>query len=70
MKQGDISLPQGIDGGFEVYRLADKKERKVRTLDERRLEIENELRMPRFERLFTNYKAQLFDSTSVLYFAS
>jgi hypothetical protein len=68
MGAGDISEPLITDEGFELFRLKDKRERRLLTLDERRMEIANILRRPQFETALNDYKKELLDNGAVLYF--
>ncbi len=63
-----ISMPQETDGGFEVLRLKQKQEEHLKPLEERRQEISTILRQPRYEQLFNEYKKELFDNASIVYF--
>ena len=64
---GSISQPQKMHNGFEMYRLKDKKEAQLRTLEERYREIANVLRQPRYQELMQEYREGLFASASILY---
>lgn len=65
---GQISEPYRIDGGFELFRLVQKKERRLKPLELRYTEIANILRKPRYDKLFDEYKNQLFDAASIIRF--
>jgi parvulin-like peptidyl-prolyl isomerase len=54
--------------GFEFYRLTNKENPRLRTLDERRVEIMDILRRPRYEELLEEYKKRLLDEALVVYF--
>ena len=68
MKVDETSQPIAQQGGYELYRLIDKHEESIPTLDERYHEIADILRRPVFEELMENYKKNLFDSVSILNF--
>lgn len=68
MKVGAISMPREGTGGFELYRLVDKKDERVATLEERYQEIVRTLTEPKYEKLMSDYKKQLFDSVAIVYF--
>jgi len=70
MEPGDISLPIEISDGFELFRLVEKTEERVLTLDERYREIADILRQPKYEELLQAYKDSLFDTASITYFTS
>lgn len=63
-----ISMPQETDGGFELLRLKEKKEERLKSLEDRSQEIGTILRQPRYEQLFNEYKKELFDNASIVYF--
>jgi len=68
MKPGDISLPIEVSGGFELFRLKEKTEERLVSLDERYRDIVDVLRRPKYEELLQAYKDNLFDTASVTYF--
>jgi len=68
MEQGSISMPQRTAEGFELIRLVEKKPERVLSMEDRYREISDVLRKPRYETLFNDYKQQLFDGASILYF--
>lgn len=63
-----ISQPVEISGGFELFRLKEKREHRLQPLEERYTEIANTLRKPRYEKLFEEYKTSLFGSSSIVRF--
>ncbi len=68
LKVGQSSLPNDRGGeGFEIYRLVEKTEERIPTLDERYKEIADTLRKPIYQDLMDRYKQQLFDTSSVMY---
>ncbi|MDP3889333.1 MAG: hypothetical protein Q8Q25_02195 [bacterium] len=67
MQPGQVELKKG-QAGFEVYRLKNKEEEQVRSLDERRLEIMDILRRPRYFQLLEEYKKILLGTAFISYF--
>lgn len=67
MNAGDISKPQRVVGGFEMYRLKDKKERKLVPIDKRFRIIIDTLREPKFKELFDGYVKELLAHASVVF---
>lgn len=68
MDAGETSQPIAQSAGYEIYRLIDKKDESIPTLDERYHEIADILRRPVYEQLMEKYKKNLFDSVSILNF--
>jgi PPIC-type PPIASE domain len=68
MEPGDISAPQAVDGGFELFRLAEKIPQRLRTLEESYREITDILRRPKYEELMLKYREQLARNSSVVFF--
>jgi len=68
MKVGEISRPIEIEGGFELFRLKNAKPEHDAPLEERYQEIAAILRKPRYEALMKEYRKNLFDSASIIYF--
>lgn len=67
MQPGDISDPVETTEGFELFKLNEFRQERVKTLDERYREISDALRRPKYEQLLNEYKKQLMDGASVLY---
>lgn len=65
---GEITPPQEIDGGFELFRLKSKKPEHIISLEERYREIADILRKPKAEELLEKYKKSLLASASLLIF--
>jgi hypothetical protein len=65
---GEISRPYAGDQGWQLYRLKEKQERRLKTLDERYTEIAALLRKPRYLKLVEEYKEFLGTVNSVFYF--
>jgi len=68
MQPDDISLPVKIFNGFELFRLKEKIEGRLLTLDERYHEIVTILQQPKYEELLQDYKDRLFDNAAISYF--
>ena len=68
MNVGDISLPERMQRGFELFRLAEKVEQRIKTLEESYHEIVDILRRPKYDELMENYRTFLFKNSSVVYF--
>jgi hypothetical protein len=68
MEPGQISLPQEVAGGFEMFRLIEKTPETVRSLEESYREIVDILRRPKYEELMENYRQMLFKNASIVYF--
>ncbi len=66
MKTGDVSQPQLVDGGFELYRVAEYKPERIIPLERRYKAIEDELRIPRYQKLLAEYKDQVFKKATVI----
>lgn len=68
MKDGEISKPVNVFEGFELFKLVQASPRRLRTLDERYGQIADMLRRPKYQEILTNYKKQLYDNASIIYF--
>ena len=68
MKVGEVSLPERIDGGFELLKLVEKTEEQVKSFEESYREIVDILRRPKYEELMEKYRIFLQENTSVVYF--
>jgi len=68
MKPGNISVPIEVPTGFELFRLKEKTEERLVSLDERYRDIVDILRRPKYEELLQDYKDKLLDSVSITYF--
>lgn len=65
---GQITQPVETTTGFELFRLVDKKEQRLRSLDERYGEIANTLRKPKYGELMESFKKEVLDRSSLIYF--
>lgn len=68
MEEGQMCKPLQTFGGFELYKLIEKKPEQLVPLKERYRDIVEELRKPKFEHMYTQYTKQLMDSAAVIYF--
>lgn len=68
MRPREISMPQEISGGFELFRLNEKHEQRLRGFDERYREITDILRRPKYDELLAEYRKKLWVDASVIYF--
>jgi len=65
---GEISQPAQTFDGFEFFRLVNKKEERLKPLDERYGQIVNILRKPKYLELMQTFQQNVRDSVSVIYF--
>jgi hypothetical protein len=68
MKEGSISDPHKIAEGFELFHLKQAKPERPVPLEARYREIANILRKPRYDFLMEDYKKNLFNASSIIYF--
>ncbi len=68
MKIGQISLPFELSNGFELFKLIDKKPQCLVPLQERYDEIATLLKKPKYEQLLDQYKKELYDKATVIYY--
>lgn len=68
MNVGEVSMPEPVQGGFELFRLVEKTEQTVKSLEESYREIVDILRRPKYEELMENYRQFLLKQSSVIYF--
>lgn len=68
MKEGDISMPITTAEGFELFKVVAIMPRRLKTLDERYAQIADMLRRPKYQEILSNYKKQLYDNASIIYF--
>jgi hypothetical protein len=67
MELGDISMPEEISGGFEMFRLISKTPEYRKTLEESYRDIVDILRRPKYEELLEKYREQLLKNVSIIY---
>ncbi len=65
---GQISEPVKVSTGFELFRLMNKKEERLKSLDERYGEIATILRKPKYSELMSSFQKELLDNASIIYF--
>lgn len=65
---GEISVPLATNKGFEIFRLCDKREERLKPLSERYADIAATLRQPKYSAFITNFKNELLDKLSIVYF--
>ncbi len=68
MEPGSMSPFYETPAGFEVYKLVAVKEKKLKSLESRLFEITNALKRPLYMQLLDDYKKQLFNKASIVYF--
>ncbi len=68
MNVGQVSLPERVQEGFELFRLVEKTEQTIKSLEESYREIVDILRRPKYEELMENYRQFLLKHSSVIYF--
>ncbi len=68
MKPCSISAPHETTGGFELFMLLEAKPQRKMALEDRRSEIVEAIRKPRYEELLANYKKELYDASSIIRF--
>jgi hypothetical protein len=67
LNKGEAIVFQAPEG-FEVYRMRDRKERRLRTLQERYRDIASLLMQPRYQQMMDDYRKQLMNGASLLHF--
>lgn len=68
MQPGEISLPYEVNGGFELFKLVEKTEEQIKSLEDSYREIVEILRRPKYEELMEKYREHLSQISSVVYF--
>jgi parvulin-like peptidyl-prolyl isomerase len=68
MEVGQISTPERLEDGFEMFELLEKKDRELVSFEEQYNEIANVLRKPMYEQLFEDYKKSLYDNAVIVNF--
>ena len=66
--QGQISEPVEVSGGFELIKLIQKREERVKPLDECYSQIANILRKPKYLELMNSFQKGVRDSVVVTHF--
>jgi len=67
MSAGQISSPKKHEGGFELFKLVERRERQLIPFEKRYVEILNKLRKPLYEKLFSDYKENLFKESVIIH---
>lgn len=68
MQPDEISLPYEVNGGFELFKLVEKTEEQIKSLEDSYREIVEILRRPKYEELMEKYREHLSQISSVVYF--
>lgn len=68
MKTGEIRISGELFNGFELFKMRDRKERRLRTLEERYTSIVEELRRPRYQKIFSEFQQSIEATIPVTYF--
>lgn len=68
LEVGQISLPKEVFNGFQLFRLAAKRPKRLKTLDERYGHIVSFLRQPRYTQLMNTFQKELMDNASIIIF--
>jgi len=63
-----ITEPREVTDGFEVYKVFEQEAERLVPFEERYKEIAELLRKPRFEKILADFKKELFDASSIIYF--
>jgi len=68
MKIDEIRFVQAVSEGLELVKLTEKREKCIKSLEERYREIADILRRPKYEELLAKYKNSLLEVASIVYF--
>lgn len=68
LKPGKITPPHVTEDGFEFYYMVEKVEEQRVPLEERYRDIVNTLIQPKYAQLLAEYRTQLFENASIIYF--
>jgi parvulin-like peptidyl-prolyl isomerase len=68
MEPGQMSVPQEVSGGFEMFKLVEKTSEIVKSLEDSYREIVDILRRPKYDELMEKYKDALMKNASIVYF--
>lgn len=63
----EISQPYATKNGIEIYKVVEKQEPRLKTLDERYREINNQLRTAKYQELLAEYRDELFAKGAIRY---
>jgi parvulin-like peptidyl-prolyl isomerase len=67
MKKNEISEPVKIDGVYQVLKLADSKDKRLRSLDERYGEIERKLQQEKRETFLKKFEKEMKEKANIVY---
>jgi hypothetical protein len=67
MQPGEVRLSQELVEGFEFFKLLDRRDRRLKSYEDRYNEIATLLRRPRAERMFSELEQQLEATMPVIY---
>ena len=67
LKKGETSEPIKIDSGFQLIKIEDKKEERLKNLDERYIEIERMLQNQKQEKFEKEFESELREKASIVY---
>lgn len=65
---GQLSEAIEIDKGFELFRVFEKKEEQLKSLEDRYPDIAAHLRQPKYSSYIANLKNELLNKVSIIYF--
>lgn len=68
LSPNDISDPVITTDGITLFKIVDITPRRLKTLDERYAQIADLLRRPKYQEILADYKVQLYDHASIVYF--
>lgn len=66
--QGAISDPHEAADGFELFRVQEIRDAKLKTMEERYRSIVDVLRKPKYDQMLNDYRKELMSQASVVYF--
>lgn len=66
MKKGDLSEPIKLGNTYQVIKLLDKREKRLKTLDERYADIERTLQLERKEKFIGQFEKELKTKASII----
>jgi len=68
LERGEISAPQEVAGGFEIYKVFEQVPEHLVELSDRYREIVTALQEPRYNQLYEALKKELFDKSAIIRF--
>lgn len=66
MNVQDISMPKAVTGGFELFHLIKKEEKRLLSLDERYIDIVQTLQKPKYQSVLNTYKNEVVEKVFVV----